>query len=151
MFPVGWHWSNSTRDNARATLSVPTSGLHALNLWMREDGLYIDKIVVTTDPDYVPTGTGPAHNDGASLNESVNTTPVDTTPVDTTPVDTTPVDTTPVDTTPVDTTPVDTTPVDTRLLTQHLLTQHLLTQHLLIQRLLIRHLLIPAQQPPMGS
>ena len=49
-FPSGWNWSNSTRDFLRATLTIPDSGVHAFNLWMREDGLAVDKIILTTDP-----------------------------------------------------------------------------------------------------
>ncbi len=57
-FPTGWNWSNSTRDGVRATLNVPSAGIHAVNLWMREDGLAIDKILLTTDPGYRPPGFG---------------------------------------------------------------------------------------------
>ena len=39
-----------------ATINVATPGLHTLNLWMREDGLEVDKVVLTTDADlqYAP-------------------------------------------------------------------------------------------------
>ena len=68
-FPAGWNWSNSTRDIARATVTVPTAGLHTFNLWMREDGLAIDKILLTTDSNYVPTGNGPENTDGTPAPE----------------------------------------------------------------------------------
>jgi hypothetical protein len=61
-FKSSWTWSNSTMDGARATLNVPSSGIHTLNLWMREDGMIVDKIVLTTDPSYIPSGTGPAES-----------------------------------------------------------------------------------------
>ena len=67
-FPAGWNWSNSTRDAIRATVSVPTAGVHAFNLWMREDGLAIDKIILTTDASYSPSGNGPVSTNGASIN-----------------------------------------------------------------------------------
>jgi len=59
-FPPGWTWSNHTRDNTRAKLNIPSKGIHAVNLWMREDGLTIDKILLTTDSSYTPSGAGPS-------------------------------------------------------------------------------------------
>ena len=67
-FPSGWNWSNSTRDPQRAKISIPAKGIHAVNLWMREDGLAVDKILLTNDPAYTPTGVGPVHFDGTSTN-----------------------------------------------------------------------------------
>jgi len=62
----GWNlnytWSNSSMDGPRSTFEVTSVGIHTFNLWMREDGLIVDKIVLTTNPDYVPTGDGPAEN-----------------------------------------------------------------------------------------
>ena len=43
----------------RATIEVPSAGDHTLNIWMREDGFEVDKLFLTTDPDFVPTGVGP--------------------------------------------------------------------------------------------
>lgn len=54
-----WTWSGALSGGARATLNVPTAGLHTVSIWMREDGLILDKLVLTTDPAYVPTGLGP--------------------------------------------------------------------------------------------
>lgn len=50
---------------------------------MREDGLIIDKILLTTDPFYMPEGSGPAHTDGSTSTEEVvdTTTPAVVTPV----------------------------------------------------------------------
>ena len=44
---------------ARATIDVPSEGAHTLNVWMREDGFLVDRLFVTTDPNFVPTGQGP--------------------------------------------------------------------------------------------
>ncbi len=66
-FPPGWNWSNSTGDANRAIINVPTSGVHLVNLWMREDGLAIDKIVLTNDPGFRPEGQGPVHFEGAEV------------------------------------------------------------------------------------
>ncbi len=68
-FPASWNWSNATRDGSRATLAIPSAGIHSVNLWMREDGLAVDKIILTNDPAYQPGGTGPVHYNGASSDD----------------------------------------------------------------------------------
>ncbi len=56
----GNNWSNGRYpETGRAQFEVTTPGLHVLNIWVREDGLIVDKIVLTTNPDYTPTGEGP--------------------------------------------------------------------------------------------
>jgi glycosyl hydrolase family 115 len=61
-FPLSWTWSRSTMDGPVATFNVATSGVHTVNVWMREDGFKIDKLVITTNASYVPSGTGPAES-----------------------------------------------------------------------------------------
>ncbi|WP_253155892.1 RHS repeat-associated core domain-containing protein [Stieleria tagensis] len=49
-----WHWEQNVGDRGgedRVSINVPTAGSHTLNLWMREDGVAVDKIVLTRDPD----------------------------------------------------------------------------------------------------
>jgi hypothetical protein len=64
----GWNanytWSNSTMDPEDSTFEVTSTGLHTVNIWMREDGLIVDKIVITTNPDFSPAATdaGPAES-----------------------------------------------------------------------------------------
>src|SRR5574340_667092 len=62
MFPANaWGWSSSVMDNVgRTTVSVSSAGVHTINVWMREDGFSIDKLVLSTDPNFTPTGLGPA-------------------------------------------------------------------------------------------
>jgi len=56
----GNSWSNDRYpETGRAQFEVTTVGIHVLDIWVREDGLIIDKIVLTTNPDYTPTGGGP--------------------------------------------------------------------------------------------
>lgn len=62
-FPAGWHWSSQTRGGGTATLTVPSAGLHTVTIWMREDGLSLDKLVLSLDPDYTPAGQGPAQTE----------------------------------------------------------------------------------------
>ncbi|MHC4540952.1 MAG: discoidin domain-containing protein [Planctomycetota bacterium] len=59
----GWNnnytWSNSTRDPERSQIEITTPGIHVLNIWVREDGTIIDKIVLTTNPDFTLSGSEP--------------------------------------------------------------------------------------------
>lgn len=50
----------STTSGGRARVVVPSAGNHTVNLWMREDGTIVDRILLTSDTAYVPTGNGPA-------------------------------------------------------------------------------------------
>ena len=59
---LGWNWVGSNSANARVTLVVTNAGTHIVNLWMREDGFLLDKILLTTDVAFTPTGTGPAES-----------------------------------------------------------------------------------------
>ncbi|QOV91781.1 Kelch repeat-containing protein [Humisphaera borealis] len=60
-FPnTSYGWSRATMDGPIATINVPTTGLHTISIWMREDGVVADKIVLTASSTYTPTGTGPA-------------------------------------------------------------------------------------------
>jgi hypothetical protein len=57
---VSWVWINRTgAAGTEATIEVLTAGEHTLHVWMREDGMIVDKVIVTTDPTFVPTGQGP--------------------------------------------------------------------------------------------
>ncbi|MDB4286310.1 T9SS type A sorting domain-containing protein, partial [bacterium] len=69
-----WHWTKTTSDGNDASVIVPTAGLHTLNLWMQEDGVLIDRILMTDDPSFTPADPGPS--------ESSNCTPGSTFPVE---------------------------------------------------------------------
>jgi fibronectin type 3 domain-containing protein len=62
----GWSWNGVINDNTRSYLDVPSAGLHTVHIYMREDGFYCDKILLTTDPNYNPAlvndGLGPAES-----------------------------------------------------------------------------------------
>ena len=58
-FALGtWSWSKQTMDGPVATVNITTTGIHTLNLWMREDGAVVDKLLLTTNASYIPSGTG---------------------------------------------------------------------------------------------
>ncbi len=49
----GLDWAGSVRVN------VPSAGVHSLSIWMREDGVIIDKVVLARSSGATPTGLGP--------------------------------------------------------------------------------------------
>jgi hypothetical protein len=52
-------WNNRLMNGSVAMVNVPSAGEHTLNLWMREDGVVIDKLVLVASSSYRPSGTGP--------------------------------------------------------------------------------------------
>src|SRR6185503_16207099 len=53
-----WAWTRRTMSTANGSIDV-AAGIHTLNLWMREDGAIVDRILLTPDPKYVPKDPGP--------------------------------------------------------------------------------------------
>ena len=68
-----WDWTNliAIAGGARlvATIEVTSTGNHTINAWMREDGFRLDKLFLTTNSGFIPTGDGPAEspNNGNEL------------------------------------------------------------------------------------
>ncbi len=50
--PTPYEWRTITMSGPVATISVPPAGLHTVNLWMREDGFFADRILLTTNAAY---------------------------------------------------------------------------------------------------
>ncbi len=80
----GWqdnyHWSNARYQRTGApSFEVTTAGVHTLNIWMREDGLIVDKVVVTTNPNFTLTGAepGPAESIRGPRVMAFNPSPTD--------------------------------------------------------------------------
>jgi hypothetical protein len=61
-------WGNTSEEGAVKTrLNVPSAGEHLVTVWMSKDGFIIDKMLLTTDSDFVLTsayGRKSAGNDG---------------------------------------------------------------------------------------
>jgi len=53
-----WSWTSVRGDGGRAFVDVPAAGEHVIDVWMREDGVIIDKILLTTDVAFEPEGQG---------------------------------------------------------------------------------------------
>lgn len=58
--PDEWTWSRMTMSGTAATLSFAEPGVYTLNVWMREDGLRLDRLLLITDTTYIPAGIGPS-------------------------------------------------------------------------------------------
>ena len=59
-----WTWTNKQgAAQTPAYLTINTPGLYALNVWMQKDGIFFDKLVLSTDPGYAPSGTGPPESE----------------------------------------------------------------------------------------
>ena len=52
----GYVWNNETMDPEPASFEVTSIGVHTLNIWMREDELIVDKLVLTSKPDFTLSG-----------------------------------------------------------------------------------------------
>jgi len=57
-----WNWTGDDMDGGRVRINVSSTGVHTLNIWMREAGARVDKIVMTTNSGYTPSGTGPSES-----------------------------------------------------------------------------------------
>ena len=69
-----WEWTQLVKGGDVRTVNVASAGAHSVQLWMREDGAAIDKVVLTTDPDFVPTGQGPAESPRATAAKAAGST-----------------------------------------------------------------------------
>jgi hypothetical protein len=71
-FATNYVWSRALQAGGVATINVTTPGVHSVEVRMREDGFVCDKIVLTTDSGYTPSGAGPAENESVIVASSIN-------------------------------------------------------------------------------
>jgi hypothetical protein len=55
-----WMWQNINTSDQRVAINVPTTGNRTVSVWMRNDGFRFDKLLITSNPEYIPTGDGPS-------------------------------------------------------------------------------------------
>ncbi|MCP4408570.1 MAG: hypothetical protein GY807_12555, partial [Gammaproteobacteria bacterium] len=53
---------------------IPSVGVHTINVWMREDGTVFDKLVLTTNAGFTPSGNGPAESPRGEIPSGVPVT-----------------------------------------------------------------------------
>jgi len=68
-----WSWRKITMDGPDASVVVGTAGVHKINVWEREDGFRLDKILLTTDSGFTPSGSGPAESSRGGSGGSIET------------------------------------------------------------------------------
>jgi len=56
-----WNWSNSSGDIPRA-IEVSNIGVHTINIWMRDSGTIVDKVLLTNDSAFTPVDLGPSES-----------------------------------------------------------------------------------------
>ncbi|NJM16033.1 MAG: T9SS type A sorting domain-containing protein, partial [Bacteroidales bacterium] len=66
-----WTWKQC------GTTFSPSPGEQTIGIYMREDGTKVDKLLITNNSSYVPTGTGPAETKGANVANGLNTPTID--------------------------------------------------------------------------
>jgi len=59
---LAWNWVGTNNAAVKVSVDVPSAGIHTVSTWMREDGFLLDKLILTTDAAFIPTGTGPAES-----------------------------------------------------------------------------------------
>ena len=47
------------------------TGEHTLDAWMREDGLRVDRMLLVTDTNYIPSDLGPAESPFQTITETI--------------------------------------------------------------------------------
>ena len=69
MYHLGsWAWADEANGGLKVEVNVTTPGKHTLNLWMREDGVEIDKIVLNLSANE-PAGTGPVESQSGNCTQ----------------------------------------------------------------------------------
>ena len=72
-FGSSWTWSKQTMDGTAASFNVGSTGEHTFNIWMREDGFVIDKVIITNNVNYTPSDDGARIANFIAPEEEVNT------------------------------------------------------------------------------
>ncbi len=61
-----WVWVGSVLGK-RVTIDIPSPGSYTFNAWIREDGTYLDKFIISSDESYLPIGFGPAESPACTV------------------------------------------------------------------------------------
>ncbi|RMH76848.1 MAG: hypothetical protein D6681_21280, partial [Calditrichaeota bacterium] len=60
--PRTWDWATG-RISESTNIRIEQAGTYTLSLWMREDGLRVDRLLLTTDTTYIPADVGPVETE----------------------------------------------------------------------------------------
>jgi hypothetical protein len=67
----GYVWSGADSGQLRVSVDIPSGGSHTIHVFLREDGFYCDKLVLTTDVNYTPASVNGGLGPDASGRESL--------------------------------------------------------------------------------
>jgi hypothetical protein len=67
-------WTDKTSDGPVATINIAKAGMHTINVWMREDGLILDRILLSRNG-VTPSGIGPAESSTTGTDTSTYVVP----------------------------------------------------------------------------
>ena len=70
-----WGWTDDANSGQFVDIVINTTGLHTLNIWMREDGIQVDKMVLGVNATE-PQGIGPAESAQGPCDGTPNQPPV---------------------------------------------------------------------------
>ncbi|MEM6804398.1 MAG: PKD domain-containing protein, partial [Bacteroidota bacterium] len=70
-----WSWQNLANDDEQMKLNIQSTGKHSLNIWVREDGVQIDKIVIKKASG-APSGQGPVASSKSPCGGDANQAPI---------------------------------------------------------------------------
>lgn len=70
-----WAWQNLANDDEQMQLNIQSAGKHTLNIWVREDGVQIDKIVIKKTSG-APSGKGPNASSKSPCGGTANQAPL---------------------------------------------------------------------------
>ena len=68
-FTQPFAWGYRTGSGALATITIASPGVHSLDFWMRDDGVQIDRVLLTLDTEYKPNDGGPVASPRATPGE----------------------------------------------------------------------------------
>lgn len=77
---ASYRWRNERYERAEVSqIAITSAGVHVLNLYVREDGLIVDKIVLTTNPSFTLSGSeaGPPESSRSPVRNALNPIPAD--------------------------------------------------------------------------
>jgi len=57
-----FRWQSSSGSGIRPVITVNSTGLHYVDIWMREDGCKVDRLLLTTEQNYNPEQNEPAES-----------------------------------------------------------------------------------------
>jgi hypothetical protein len=62
-------WRSECADGTRPVIYVPSGGIHTIDIWLREDGVKLDRVLLATDQNYDPADDEPVESPYAPIEQ----------------------------------------------------------------------------------